>query len=174
MCKLGNAVYASFSFFTTFCFITKFMEYIYGTITRRLVSIGPGKLSEIPWTRETIIAIVVGLCVGLVFYKIDIAERKQGKVTHIPRMRFPNFFSAILFFSTLFFGFISLFAIREYNEKMSHVSYMFKKTFWQYCSTNVPLLEMLATSVIFGIILAIGFSTTPSQEKKEETEAKEE
>ena len=168
MYKSGNATYAGFSFFASFCFITKFVEHIYGTITRRLVSIGPDKLIDIPWMRETIIAIIVGFFVGLVFYKIEIAEKAQGKVTHIPQMKFPNFFSAILFFAALFFCFIFIFVIREYNEYSSEITYLLRETFWQYCATNIPWLEILATSLIFGIILAVGFSTTAENKSQED------
>lgn len=174
MKKLGKNVYSGFSFVATIKFLGTFIGRIYGTVTRSLHFLGPDKLREISWMKDSIVAIICGIIVGWVFYKLDIAEKAQGKETRIPRMKFKNFGSAILFFSTLFFGFISLFAIREYNEKMSQISYMFRKTFWQYCSAEVPIWEILATSIIFGTILAIGFSTTPSQEKKEETEAKEE
>ena len=158
---------SGFSLGASICFLFNFVRRIYGDITRRIVYIGPDNLNEIPWMRDSILAIIVGCIIGWIVYKIDKAEKVKGNNYTIPRIKFRNFGLAILFFSILFFGFIFIFVVREYNEKMAGISYMFRKTLWQYCSTNVPWPEIVATSLIFGIILAIGFSTTEKPKEQE-------
>ena len=167
--KVDNCALSVFSFVTTLEYLGILIcGRIYGLHRWDSSSYGPNDLSDIPWMIDSVQAIISGLLAYWIVFELHKADKAKGKVTRIPRMKFKNFGSAILFFSTLFFGFISLFAIREYNEKMSQVSYMFRKTFWQYCSAEVPIWEILATSVIFGTILAIGFSKTPESEKKDD------
>lgn len=158
MKKISNNVISGFSFGSTLCYCLSFIVRIYGTITRRLVYIGPDKLCEISWIKDSIIAIGWGALIGICFYEMEKSEKARGKELYIPRIKFKNFATAILFYTTLFFGFLFIFVIREYNEYAAHATYMFRKSFWQYCSTCIPWLEMLTTSLIFGIILAIGFS----------------
>lgn len=156
--KNNDIVLAGFSLGSTLSFILGFIRSIYGGMTRSIVFIGPDKLCEIPWIRYTIMAIAVGVISGVCFYEMEKIENQKGKKVHIPRIKFNNFVSAILLFSTLFFSFLFIFVIREYNEYSTQVTYMYRKTFWQYCSTQIPWPEIVATTVIFGIILAIGFS----------------
>lgn len=165
MKKISNNVISGFSFGSTICYCLTFIVRIYGTITRRLVYIGPDKLYEISWIKDSIIAIGWGVLIGICFYEMEKSEKVRGKELHIPRIKFKNFATAILFYTTLFFGFLFIFVIREYNEYSTQITYMFRKTFLQYCSTQIPWLEMVATSLIFGTILAIGFSTI---EKKDD------
>lgn len=163
--KNNDIVLAGFSLGATLSFILGFIRSIYGGMTRSIVFIGPDKLCDIPWIRYSIMAIAVGVVFGICFYEMEQVERKKGKKTHIPRIKFKNFGIAILFFTTLFFGFIFIFIIREYNEYAEQVTYMFKQTFWQYCSNHIPWLEIVATSLIFGIILAMGFSEAKTGQK---------
>ena len=167
MNKINNTALSGFSLGTTICFLFKFVRRIYGDITRRIVYVGPDNLNEIPWIRDSILAIIAGCIIGWIIYKIDKAEKAKGNNITIPRIKFKNFGIAILFFTILFFGFIFIFVVREYNEKMSEISYIFRKTFWHFCSTQVPWPEIVATSLIFGIILAIGFSTVEKRKEKE-------
>ena len=169
--KNNDIVLAGFSLGTTLSFIIGFIRRIYGGMTRSVVFIGPDKLCEIPWIRYTIMAIAVGVMSGICFYEMEQVERKKGRETHIPRMKFKNFSTAILFFTTLFFSFFFIFVIREYNEYISNIAYMFRKTFLQYCATNIPWLEILVTSLILGIILAVGFSTTADKKSQKDKEA---
>ena len=115
--------------------------------------------------KASIASIGAGVLVGWIANKFDIADKAKGRSITIPRIKFKNFATAVLFFTILFFSFIFLFVIREYNTKMAALDYVFRITFWQYCSTNIPWIEILATSLIFGIILAIGFSKTEKKEK---------
>lgn len=156
--KNNDIVLAGFSLGSTLSFILGFISSIYGGMTRSIVFFGPDKLCEIPWIRYTIMAIAVGVLFGICFYEMEQVERKKGKEIRFHTIKFKNFGVAILFFATLFFGFIFIFVIREYNEYAAQATYMFRKTFWQYCSIQIPWPEMVATSLIFGIILAIGFS----------------
>ena len=114
---------------------------------------------------DVIFSIAVGGVLSLFVFIDDRVMSKGNKskgLGSFPRMKFDNFWTAILFFSSLFFGFIFLFAIREYFKRSLGI------TFFQFCSTQVPWLEILATSIIFGTILAIGFSKTPESEKKDD------
>ena len=165
--KNNDIVLAGFSLGTTLSFIFGFIRCIYGGMTRNVIFVGPDKLCEIPWMRYTIMAIAVGVMFGICFYEMEQVERGKGKEIHLPKIKFQNFGVAVLFFTTLFFGFIFIFVIREYNEYAMPATYMFRKTFWQYCSAEVPIWEILATSLIFGTILAIGFSKTPDSEKED-------
>ena len=108
-------------------------------------------------------SIIIGLVCGRIIYNFEKADKANGKETHIPRIKFKNFGLAIMSFSILFFGFIFIFVNREYNVYSQQVTYMFRRTFWQYCSAQIPWVEIVATSLIFGIILAIGFSTTEQE-----------
>ena len=167
--KIFNKTALSFfSATATIQFVSIFIDRVYG-IGRILTRYGPCNLNEIPWLDEIKTSIFVGLAGGLVGYLLDKAEKEQGKETVIPRMRFKHFATAILFFSVLLFGFIFIFVIREYNEYTTQVTYMFVKTFWQYCSAQIPWLEIVATSLLFGVILALGFCTT-KQDNTTETE----
>ena len=166
--KNNDIVLAGFSLGTTLSFICGFIRRIYGGMTRSVVFIGPDKLDDIPWIRCTIMAIAVGVMFGICFYEMEQVERRKGRETHIPRMKFRNFYTAILLYAALFFCFIFIFVIREYNEYSSEITYMLRETFWQYCATNIPWLEILATSLIFGIILAVGFSTTAENKSQED------
>ena len=157
MKRISKNTISVFSFVSTLQFIAIFVNRVYGT-GRLLTRYGPCNLNEIPWLKEIIASIVVGLLCGCIGYILDKVEKAQGKVTHIPRIKFKKIVTAILFFTTLFFVFIFVFIIREYNEYLSNISYMFQKTFWQYCAAYIPWIEIVATSLIFGIILAMGFS----------------
>lgn len=160
-----------FSLGTTLSFIFGFIRCIYGGMTRSVVFVGPDKLCEIPWMRYTIMAIAVGVIFGICFNEMEKVERKKGKkISAIPRIKFKNFATAILFFTTLFFGFIFIFVVREYNEYAAQVTYMFQRTFMQYCATNIPWIEILTTSLIFGIILAMGFSSTTDEKSLKDKE----
>lgn len=160
-----------FSLGTTLSFIFGFIRCIYGGMTRSVVFVGPDKLCKIPWMRYTIMAIAVGVIFGICFNEMEKVERKKGKkISAIPRIKFKNFATAILFFTTLFFGFIFIFVVREYNEYAAQVTYMFQRTFMQYCATNIPWIEIVATSLIFGIILAIGFSSTTDEKSLKDKE----
>ena len=162
MKRISKDTISVFSFVSTLQFIGIFVNRVYGT-GRLLTRYGPCNLNEIPWLKEIIASIVIGLLCGWIGYMLDKVEKAQGKVTHIPRIRFKKFATAIVFFTTLFFCFIFIFVIREYNEYSSNISYMFQKTFWQYCYTQIPWYEILATSSIFGVILALGFSKTKKE-----------
>ncbi len=157
MKRISKDTLSVFSFASTLQFIGIFVNRVYGT-GRLLTRYGPCNLNEIPWLKEIIASIVIGLLCGWIGYMLDKAEKADRRETHIPRIKFKKFSTAILFFTTLFFGFIFIFIIREYNEYAEQVTYMFKQTFWQYCATYIPWLKIVATSLIFGIILAIGFS----------------
>ena len=91
MRKFGHNVLSGFSLGSTTAFIFAFIRCVYGGMTRSIVFIGPDKLCEIPWIRYTIWAIVVGLIFGMCFYEMEQVEKKKGKETHIPRMKFKNF-----------------------------------------------------------------------------------
>ena len=169
--KKNNIILTGFALGTTLSFIFGFIRSIYGGMTRSVVFVGPDKLCEIPWMRYTIMAIAVGVIFGICFNEMEKVERKKGKkISAIPRIKFKNFATAILFFTTLFFGFIFIFVVREYNEYAAQVTYMFQRTFMQYCATNIPWIEILATSLIFGIILAIGFSSTTDKKSLKDKE----
>lgn len=165
MKDLSETVSSGFSLGAVLVFCSHFVCRIYGVMTRRIVFVGPDKLCEIPWIQELIIAIVSGIIFGICFYEMEKVEKRKGKEVHIPRIKFKNFGLAILSFSILFFGFIFIFVIREYHVRMAEVSYMFRKTFLQFCSTHIPWLEIVVTSLIFGIILALGFSTTEQKQE---------
>lgn len=170
MKKISNNVISGFSFGSTLCYCLSFIVRIYGTITRRLVYIGPDKLYEISWIKDSIIAIGWGALIGICFYEMEKSEKARGKELYIPRIKFKNFATAILFYTTLFFGFLFIFVIREYNEYAAHATYMFRKSFWQYCAVEIPWPEIVITSLIFGVILAIGFSKTPDKAIENKTE----
>jgi hypothetical protein len=155
---IASVILTGFSLGATLSFIFGFIRCVYGGMTRSVVFVGPDKLCEIPWMRYTIMAIAVGVIFGICFNEMEKVERKKGKkISAIPRIKFKNFATAILFFTTLFFGFIFIFVIREYNEYAMQATYMFRKTFWQYCATAIPWLEIVVTSLLFGIILTLGF-----------------
>ena len=162
----NNNALSGFAIISTGQFIDIFIARIYN-LGRLTVRYGPCDLCEIPWQKEIMASILIGLFCGWIVYMLDKAEKAKGKNFTIPRIKFRNFGIAILFFTILFFGFIFIFVVREYNEKMSEISYIFRKTLWQYCSTNIPWPEIVATSLIFGIILAIGFSTTEKPKEQE-------
>ena len=162
----NNNALSGFAIISSGQFIDIFIARIYN-LGRLSVRYGPCDLNEIPWQTERLASILIGLFLGWIVYMLDKAEKAKGKNFTIPRIKFRNFGLAILFFSILFFGFIFIFVVREYNEKMAGISYMFRKTLWQYCSTNIPWPEIVATSLIFGIILAIGFSTTEKPKEQE-------
>jgi len=165
MKRINKNILSVFSYASTLQFIGIFVDRVYG-IGRLLTRYGPCNLNEIPWLKEIITSIAIGLLCGWVGYMLDKAEKAQGKETHIPRIRFKNFVTAIVFFTTLFFCFIFIFVIREYNEYTSNIAYMFQKTFWQYCTTYIPWLKIVATSLIFGIILAMGFSKIEQKQQE--------
>jgi hypothetical protein len=158
-----KAILSGFSLGATIVFFLRFFCRIYGAMTRRLVFIGPDHLSEIPWLQDSFCAIAAGIVFGICFYELERVETGKGKEVHIPRIKFKNFGIAILFFTMLFLGVMLLFVIREYYVYASEISYMFRKTFWQYCYTQIPWYEILATSLIFGVILALGFSKTKKE-----------
>ena len=164
MKKLNERVLSGFSFTATGQFIYLFINRVYG-IGRLTSRYGPCRLSEISWLKEIMASIVIGLICGWIVYHLE----KADKETHIPRIKFKNFGMAIISFSILFFGFIFIFVIREYNVYSQQVTYMFRRTFWQYCSAQIPWVEIVATSLIFGIILAIGFSTTEQKKSSAQT-----
>lgn len=164
--KNKDIVLAGFSLGATLSFIFGFIRCIYGGMTRSVAFIGPDKLCEIPWIRYTLMALAVGVMFGICFYEMARLEREKGKEIHLPKFKFKNFGVAILFFTTLFFGFIFIFVIREYKEYAMQATYMFRETFWQYCSDQIPWLEIVATSLFFGIVQTIGFSTM-NKEKQE-------
>jgi len=155
---LNQNALSGFSLGATLFFCLNFIRHIYGAVTMRIVYIGPNNLNEISWIKESLLAMIVGVFLGWFFYKLDVADKAKGKHITIPRIKFKNFWLAVLFFTLLFFGFIFIFIIREYNVKMAEISYMFRQTFWQYCAGNIPWPEIVATSIIFGIILAVGLS----------------
>lgn len=169
MLALNKNALSVFAVTSTLQFIGIFVSRVYG-IGRLLTRYGPCNLNEIPWLKEIIASIIIGAFCGWIGYKLDKAEKAQGKETHIPRIKFQNFGLAILFFTSLFFGFIFIFVIREYNEYSLEISYMFRKTFWQYCAVEIPWPEIVVTSLIFGVILAIGFSKTPDKAIENKTE----
>jgi hypothetical protein len=158
-----------FAFVATVQFMSIFIQRIYN-LGRLSIRYGPCNLNEILWLKEIIISILIGLICGWIANMMDKAEKAQGKELHIPRIKFKNFATAILFFTTLFFGFIFIFVVREYNEYAAQVTYMFQRTFMQYCATNIPWIEIVATSLIFGIILAIGFSSTTDEKSLKDKE----
>lgn len=120
---------------------------------------GPCSLNDIQWLKEILASIIIGLISGLIIGEL---VKKEEEIINL-RIKFKNFGIAILFFTILFFGVIFLFVIREYYVYASEISYMFRKTFWQYCYTQIPWYEILATSSIFGVILALGFSKTKKE-----------
>lgn len=166
-----NIVVQLFSFVTAMVFTVNFIGRIYGLVTRNLISLGPCILSKIPWFEDIIFSLIIGIVVSIVVFIDKMVTKKYSqskRIESLPVVKFNDFVTAIMFFSMLFFCLIFVFVIREYYKRELGI------TFIQFCDTQVPWLEIFATSLIFGIILAIGFSTTPSQEKKQENEAKEE
>lgn len=170
MLRLDKSALTGFSIISTFDFIGGFVcVRMYGLHGWGSTNYAPCILSEVPWMMDSLQAILIGLIAYLVVYEANKVEKAKGKkVPSIPRVRFRNFYTAILFFAALFFCFIFIFVIREYNEYSSEITYMLRETFWQYCATNIPWLEILATSLIFGIILAVGFSTTAENKSQED------
>ena len=161
-----NNILPNLAIFSVMPFVLNFiLGRMYGGMTKTLKTLGPCDLNEIPWMRDVLASIIIGVIFSLFAYIADKEMEKSKKsigIDSYPRMKFDNFGTAILFFSLLFFGFIFLFAIREYFKRSLGI------TFFQFCSTQVPWLEILATSIIFGTILAIGFSKTPESEKKDD------
>ena len=125
---------------------------------------GPCTLNEIHWLKEILASIIIGLISGWIIGKAEFVKKAKGIETIDLRINFKNFAVAILTFTVLFFGVIFLFVIREYYVYTSEVAYLFRRTFWQYCSTQIPWPEILLTSLLFGIILAMGFSSTEEKQ----------
>ena len=154
---LTKSALTGFAMVTTIQFIGILIYRVYGFV-RWGVGGGPCALSEIQWLKEILVSIIIGLISGWIIGKSEYAKKAKGMETIDLCINFKNFAVAILTFTVLFFGVMFLFVIREYYEYISGISYMFRKTFWQYCGTQIPWLEILVTSLIFGIILSIGFS----------------
>ena len=164
MKKLSDTTLSGFSFGATLGIIDRLIKRKFDIVSWvSLQSYGPTDLNDIPWMKDTLISIAFGLVVGWIVYMIDKEEKAKGKNPQIPRIEFQHFGTAILFFTILFLGFLFIFVVCEYNEKMLGIEYMFRVSFWEFCCTQVPWLEILVTSIIFGIILAIGFSKSKSQ-----------
>ena len=87
MKRISKDTISVFSFVSTLQFIAIFVNRVYGT-GRLLTRYGPCNLNEIPWLKEIIASIVVGLLCGCIGYILDKVEKAQGKVTHIPRIKF--------------------------------------------------------------------------------------
>ena len=147
-----------FSLVATIQFIGILIYKVYGFV-RWGVGSGSCTLNEIQWLKEILASIIIGLISGWIIGEL---VKKEEETMNL-RIKFKNFGVAILFFTMLFLGVMLLFVIREYYVYASEISYMFRKTFGQYCCTQIPWYEILATSLIFGVILALGFSKTKKE-----------
>ena len=83
MKRISKDTLSVFSFASTLQFIGIFVNRVYGT-GRLLTRYGPCNLNEIPWLKEIIASIVIGLLCGWIGYMLDKAEkadRKQGTLS---------------------------------------------------------------------------------------------
>lgn len=161
--SIKNAL-TGFAMVATIQFIGILIYRVFGFYRWGVVG-GPCTLNEIQWLKEILASIIIGLFSGWIIGKAEFAKKTKGIENIDFRINFKNFAIAIFTFTVLFFGVIFLFVIREYNEYTSNISYMFRKTFWQYCSTQIPWFEILVTSLIFGVIQALGFSKIKAEGK---------
>ncbi len=153
--KISSNILSIFSFITTFMFLVGSISNIYGLNGRSMVGYGPCDLSEIPWLQNICFSFISGFIMALLCYKIDKDSKKSkksnGEEFIIPRMKFQNLARAIFFFSSLIFAFFFLFIIREYLKGDLEISFL------QFCVTKIPWISILASSLIYGIVLSIGF-----------------